>query len=78
MQHELGQYGAKIIDAAHALPGAESVPKEQLPVLVTVMRNAFDGAAVVECVLPQPEIAEQRIPVLSALLSAALPNLALQ
>jgi AcrR family transcriptional regulator len=77
MQHELRQYGAKIIDAAHALPGAESVPKEQLPVLVTVMRNAFDGAAVVEGVLPQPEIAEQRIPVLSAMLSAALPNSAL-
>jgi AcrR family transcriptional regulator len=77
MQHELRQYGAKIIDAAHALPGADSVPKEQLPVLVTVMRNAFDGAAVVEGVLPQPEIAEQRIPVLSALLSAALPNSAL-
>ncbi|HSS23531.1 MAG TPA: TetR/AcrR family transcriptional regulator, partial [Mycobacterium sp.] len=32
------------------------------------------GAAVVEGVLPQPEIAEQRIPVLTALLTAALPN----
>ncbi|HEY1440822.1 MAG TPA: hypothetical protein VGF65_08285, partial [Mycobacterium sp.] len=37
-------------------------------------RNAFDGAAVVDGVLPQPEIAEQRIPVLTALLSAAMPN----
>jgi AcrR family transcriptional regulator len=72
MQHELRQYGAKILDAARALPGAESLPGEQFPVLVTVMRNAFDGAAVVEGVLPQPEIAEQRIPALSALLMRSL------
>lgn len=74
MQHELQQYGAKILDAARALPGAESLPEEQFAVLVTVMRNAFDGAAVVEGVLPQPHIAAHRIPVLTALLNAALPN----
>lgn len=72
MQHELAQYGAKIHDAARALPGAEDLPEETFPVLVTLMRNLFDGAAVVEGVLPQPEIAEQRIPVLTALLTAAL------
>jgi AcrR family transcriptional regulator len=74
MQDELRQYAAKIYDAARALPGAESVPEEILPVVVTLSRNVFDGAAVVEGVLPQPEIAEQRIPVLTALLTAALPN----
>lgn len=57
-----------------ALPGADRFREETFPVLVTVMRNAFDGAAVVEGGLPQPEIAEQRIPVLTALLTAALPN----
>jgi AcrR family transcriptional regulator len=72
MQHELAQYAAKIRDAARALPGAEDLPEETFPVLVTLMRNVFDGAAVVEGVLPQPEIAEQRIPVLTALLTAAL------
>jgi hypothetical protein len=41
---------------------------------VTLTRNVFDGAAVVEGVLPQPEIAAQRIPVLMALLTAALPD----
>jgi hypothetical protein len=38
------------------------------------MTNVFDGAAVVEGVLPQPEIAARRIPVLMALLTAALPD----
>jgi AcrR family transcriptional regulator len=74
LQHELGQYAAKIRDAARALPGAESFPEDTLPVLVALMTNVFDGAAVVEGVLPQPEIAAQRIPVLMALLTAALPN----
>lgn len=72
MQDELAQYAAKIHEAARALPGAEDLPEETFPVLVTLMRNVFDGAAVVEGVLPHPEIAEQRIPVLTALLTAAL------
>lgn len=74
LQHELGQYAAKIHDAARALPGAEGFGEETFPVLVALMTNVFDGAAVVEGVLPQPEIAAQRIPVLTALLTAALPN----
>ncbi len=74
LQHELVQYGAKIHDAARALPGAEEFPQKTFPVVVTLMRNVFDGAAVVEGVLPQPEIAKQRIPVLMALLTAALPD----
>jgi AcrR family transcriptional regulator len=74
LQHELGSYAAKIHDAARALPGAESYPEDTFPILVALMRNVFDGAAVVEGVLPQPEIAAKRIPVLSALLTAALPN----
>ncbi|HUE31730.1 MAG TPA: TetR/AcrR family transcriptional regulator [Mycobacterium sp.] len=74
LQHELGQYSAKIHDAARALPGAESFAPETFPVLVTLLTNVFDGAAVVEGVLPRPEIAEQRIPVLMALLTAAVPD----
>src|ERR1700757_5037773 len=74
MQHELGQYAAKIDDAARALPGAGGFPEETFPVVVALMRNVFDGAAVVEGVLPQPEIAEHRIPVLTALVTAAAPN----
>ncbi|MCV7379541.1 TetR family transcriptional regulator [Mycobacterium alsense] len=74
LQHELGQYAAKIHDAARTLPGAEAFPAETFPVIVALLTNVFDGAAVVEGVLPQPEIAKQRIPVLTALLTAALPN----
>jgi AcrR family transcriptional regulator len=74
LQHELGQYRAKIHDAARALPGAETFPEETFPVVVALMTNVFDGAALVEGVLPQPDIAEQRIPVLTALLTAAVPN----
>ncbi|OBG43993.1 TetR family transcriptional regulator [Mycobacterium alsense] len=74
LQHELGQYAAKILDAARTLPGAEAFPSETFPVVVALLTNVFDGAAVVEGVLPRPEIAKQRIPVLTALLTAALPN----
>ncbi|SOJ54367.1 putative HTH-type transcriptional regulator [Mycobacterium simulans] len=72
LQHELGQYSARICDAARALPGVESIPEETFPVIVALLTNVFDGAAVVEGVLPQPEIEQQRIPVLAALLTAAL------
>jgi AcrR family transcriptional regulator len=74
MQHELGQYSAKINDAARVLPGAESFADETFPVIVALLTNVFDGAAVVEGVLPRPDIAERRISVLSALLTGALPN----
>jgi AcrR family transcriptional regulator len=74
LQNELRQYSAKIHDAARTLPGAESFPEETFPVLVALLTNVFDGAAVVEGVLPQPQIAEQRIPMLMTLLSAAAPD----
>jgi hypothetical protein len=74
MQHELGQYRTRIHNAARALPGAERFPEETFPIVVALMTNVFDGAALVEGVLPQPDIAEQRIPVLTALLTAAVPN----
>lgn len=74
LQNELRQYSAKIHDAARMLPGAESFPEETFPVLVALLTNVFDGAAVVEGVLPQPQIAEQRIPMLMTLLSAAAPD----
>ncbi|WP_230865917.1 TetR/AcrR family transcriptional regulator [Mycobacterium canetti] len=72
LQNVLGQYSAKIHDAARALPGAESFPEETFPVVVALMTNVFDGAAIVRGVLPQPELEEQRIPMLTALLTAGL------
>jgi AcrR family transcriptional regulator len=75
MQRELGQYAAKVHDALRALPGADRIPEETFPVLLVLLLNVFDGAALVEGVLPQPQIAEQRIPLLAGLLTAALPEL---
>lgn len=72
LQNVLGQYSAKIHDAARALPGAESFPEETFPVIVALMTNVFDGAAIVRGVLPQPGLEEQRIPMLTALLTAGL------
>lgn len=72
LQNVLGQYSARIHDAARALPGAESFPEETFPVIVALMTNVFDGAAIVRGVLPQPELEEQRIPMLTALLTAGL------
>ncbi|AGZ53049.1 TetR/AcrR family transcriptional regulator [Mycobacterium kansasii] len=72
LQQELGQYSAKIYDAARALPGAQSFPEETFPVIVALLTNVFDGAAVVQGILPQPEIEELRIPVLTALLTGGL------
>lgn len=72
LQNVLGQYSAKIHDAARALPGAESFPEETFPVIVALMTNVFDGAAIVRGVPPQPELEEQRIPMLTVLLTAGL------
>lgn len=46
LQNVLGQYSAKIHDAARALPGAESFPEETFPVIVALMTNVFDGAEI--------------------------------
>lgn len=74
LQHVLEQYRAKIIDAARAWPGADEFPQEMFPVMVAVLTNTFDGAALVRAVLPQPDIEEQRIPLLMALLGGLQPE----
>jgi AcrR family transcriptional regulator len=70
----LREYAEKIYDAARALPGAEGFGEETFPVLVALLTNVFDGAAIVRGVLPEPDIEEQRIQLLTALITAALPN----
>jgi AcrR family transcriptional regulator len=75
LQTVLEQYAAKIYDAARALPGAESFPEETFPVLVALVTNSFDGAAIVQAVLPQPDIETRRIQLLMSLLSGvSLPG----
>jgi AcrR family transcriptional regulator len=73
----LAQYSAKIVDAARTLPGAETIPEDTFPVLVALLTNVFDGAAIVRGVLPEPDLEERRIALLTALITAMLPNDAL-
>ncbi len=63
------QYTAKIHDAARTLPGADDVPEPTFTVLVAVMTNIFDGAALVRGLLPHDDIEEQRIQLLAALVT---------
>jgi len=70
----LEQYSAKIYDAARALPGAEGVPAETFPVLVALMTNVFDGAAMVRGLLPDSDIEERRIALLTELITAVMPD----
>ena len=74
LQQELGQYAEKIIDAVRALPGAERFPEDKFPVIVGLLTNVFDGAALVQSIIPQKKLDQQRIPVLTALLRAALAD----
>jgi AcrR family transcriptional regulator len=70
----LAQYTAKILDAARALPGAEAIGGETFPVLVALMTNVFDGAAIVRGIFPEPDIEDQRIALLSKLITGLVPN----
>jgi AcrR family transcriptional regulator len=70
----LAEYAAKIHDAARALPGADSFGETTFPVLVALLTNVFDGAALVRAVLPEPDIEEQRITLLSNLITGIAPN----
>ncbi len=69
LQNVLEQYRSKIYDVARALPGADRISPDFFPVVVTMLTNTFDGAALMRAVVPQPDIEEQRIALLTALLS---------
>lgn len=69
LQHVLTEYGTKIFEAAHALPGTENVPEETLEILAATLTNTFDGAAIVRAVMPLPDIDARQIPLLASLLS---------
>lgn len=70
----LAEYAANIYDVAKSLPGADRFPPDVLAVVVATLTNAFDGAAIVRGVLPQPELEDGRIALLSALLNGTLPG----
>ena len=74
LRDALGPYTAKIYEAARALPGADTFPEETFPVLVALLTNVFDGAALVRGVLPDPDIEERRIALLTALITGMMPT----
>jgi AcrR family transcriptional regulator len=69
LQEVLTEYAANIFDTARALPGADQLPADTFAALVAILTNTFDGAAMVRAVLPQPEIEENRIHLLTVLLT---------
>jgi AcrR family transcriptional regulator len=69
LQDVLVEYAANIYDTARALPGADQFPEDTFAALVAILTNTFDGAAIVRAVLPQPEIENKRIELLTALLN---------
>jgi AcrR family transcriptional regulator len=74
LREVLAEYAAKIHDAARALPGADSFGEKTFPVLVALLTNVFDGAALVRGVLPEPDIEERRIALLTNLITGLAPN----
>jgi AcrR family transcriptional regulator len=69
LQDVLTEYAANICETARALPGAGQFPEETFAALAAILTNTFDGAAIVRAVLPQPDIEDQRIQLLTSLLS---------
>jgi AcrR family transcriptional regulator len=69
LQEVLTEYAANIYDIARSLPGYDQFPEDTFVALVAILTNTFDGAAIVRAVLPQPDIEESRIQLLTSLLN---------
>lgn len=65
----LTEYATNIYETAHSVPGSEQFPEGEFMAAVAILINTFDGAAIVRPVLPQPELEDARIALLTALLS---------
>jgi hypothetical protein len=68
LQDVLTEYETKFCDAVRAAPGSERVPEKTLGVLVMLLINAFDGAAIKRTMLPEPERDAEQIALLASLL----------
>ncbi|OLP00446.1 TetR family transcriptional regulator [Mycolicibacterium porcinum] len=69
LQTVLAEYIDNIYETAKSAPGADQIPEDVFAVLLTIVINTFDGAAMVRRVLPLPELEDARIEMLAALLS---------
>lgn len=69
LQTVLTEYVHDIYETAKRAPGMEQISEDDFAVLLTIVINTFDGAAMVRRVLPIPELEEARIAMLVELLS---------
>ncbi|WP_441959581.1 TetR/AcrR family transcriptional regulator [Mycolicibacterium houstonense] len=69
LQTVLAEYIDNIYEVAKTTPGVDQFPEDVFAVLLTIVVNTFDGAAMVRRVLPLPELEEARIAALTRLLS---------
>jgi AcrR family transcriptional regulator len=69
----LTEYAANIYETARALPGADQFGDQTFAALTAILTNTFDGAAIVRAVMPQPELEDKRIELLTALLRGVSP-----
>lgn len=77
LRDEIDLYQQKIFDAAKSVPtdGLDDLDAEDFGAMVTVLINAFDGAAIFQDVLSHSAVLEQRrITLLTSLLSATRPG----
>ena len=71
LQDVLAEYASNIYDTAKELPGADQFPQDTFTALVAILTNSFIGTAIVRAVLPQPEMEERQIQLLTELLGGA-------
>ncbi|WP_101951609.1 TetR/AcrR family transcriptional regulator [Mycobacterium sp. 3519A] len=64
LQTVLAEYAENIYATARAFPGAEKFDEDTFATLVAIITNAFNGAAIVRPVLPQPDSEEKQIDLL--------------
>lgn len=67
LQEVLTEYAANIYGTARTIPGFEQLPEGESTAAVALLVNAFDGAAIIRPVLPQPELEDARVALLSSL-----------
>ncbi|AWT56958.1 TetR/AcrR family transcriptional regulator [Mycolicibacterium smegmatis] len=73
LQEVLTEYAANIYETARTIPGFEQFPqsesRHEAMAAVALLVNTFDGAAIIRPVLPQPDLEDSRIALLSSLFS---------
>ncbi|MBX8688557.1 TetR family transcriptional regulator [Mycobacterium sp. 20091114027_K0903767] len=69
LQAVLTEYIDNIYETVKSAPGVDQIPEDGFAVLLAIVINTFDGAAMLRRVLPLPELEDARIAMLAELLS---------